>query len=129
MCPPGFQVDQGFCHKDLTQKIVVAAFIAFLTLSFVLVVGVVFYKVKRCTKKPSSGSVKMSELTEPSPGNTAEMENEANPSRPKGCEARPSEVNYCEAMPSDTTRCVMVGSEREDDNLYENMKEMKEDHE
>ena len=123
VCPPGFQVDQGFCHKDLTQKIVVAAFIAFLTLSFVLVVGVVLYKVKRCTKKPSSGSVKMSELTEPSPGNTAEMENETNPSGPKGCEASPSEVSYCEAMPSDRARCVMAGSEKEDDNLYESLKE------
>ena len=125
-CPPGFQVDRGFCHKDLTQKIVVASVAALLSLGCIVTAMVLFYKVKRAAKKKKlcSDPVRMSEVAEIPLWRGREVESKASQGGlVEGCAGRQGDTGCCE----ESRRNSVEIEEVREDNLYESLREMKDD--
>ncbi|KAL5258968.1 hypothetical protein ACHWQZ_G009436 [Mnemiopsis leidyi] len=131
VCPERFQVDQGFCHKKLTEKTAVAAFVTLFLFVCATVSAVVGYRVREWCRRRSrtAGSVKMSELTQPGEKEGEVKlggEGEVGESREgSGGETRSCEVTCCDQMETGELVTREEEEEREEENVYESLREMK----
>lgn len=136
VCPEGFQVDQGFCHKKLTEKTAVAAFVTLFLFVCATVSAVVGYRVREWCRRRSrtAGSVKMSELTQPGEkegevklGGEGEVgeSREGSGGETRSCEVTCCEVPCCDQMETGELVTREEEEEREEENVYESLREMK----
>ena len=123
-CPEGYQVDQGFCHKEMKEKTAVAAFVTLFVFVCGTVLTVVGYRVRQWVNKrrQAGDPVKMSEIRE------AENREEAKLGGSRNNKVG-TERNKERSDQEDTEKLVTgeeeTGEEEVgEDNVYESLKEM-----